>query len=111
MISYCGLICTECPAYIALKTNDDELRQKTAVEWSKMYGGDIKPEAVNCAGCLADDGVLYHYCSVCKIRACSREKGWVNCAQCEDYGCDKITEFFGFVPDAKKILDGIREKL
>ena len=30
MIAYCGLNCTECPAYIATKANDDKLREEAA---------------------------------------------------------------------------------
>ena len=51
------------------------------------------------------------HCSECGIRACGVEKGVENCAHCDEYGCDKLTEFFGFVPDAKTTLDGIREVL
>jgi hypothetical protein len=94
-----------------LQTNDDELRFKTAAEWSKMFNAEILPEAVNCSGCLADDGVVFHHCTVCKIRACCRQKSVLNCAYCPDYGCDKITEIFSWVPEAKKALDEIRKTL
>jgi Protein of unknown function (DUF3795) len=111
IISNCGLICTECPAYIALKTDDEDLRIKTSVQWSKMYGADIKPEAINCSGCLADSGTLFHHCNVCKIRACCREKAVANCALCADYDCELISEFFGFAPEAKNILEEIRTRI
>ncbi|HQJ56387.1 MAG TPA: DUF3795 domain-containing protein [Caldisericia bacterium] len=35
MMAYCGFDCTKCPAYIAKKENDDELRIRTAKEWSQ----------------------------------------------------------------------------
>ena len=34
LLGYCGLSCTECPAYIAKRTDDQELRINTAKEWS-----------------------------------------------------------------------------
>jgi hypothetical protein len=34
-----------------------------------------------------------------------------NCAHCADYGCEKIEGFFGFVPEARATLDGIRAEL
>ena len=111
IISNCGLICTECPAYIAFKTDDNVLRRKTAEQWSKMYKADIKPENVNCVGCLQADGTLFHHCTVCEIRACCREKGLINCAHCDEYKCKKITEFFGWVPEAEKILDEVKAGL
>jgi len=47
----------------------------------------------------------------CDIRACGMERGVVNCAYCDDYGCEKIERFFGFVPDARATLDAIRQDL
>jgi len=44
MIAYCGLICNECPAYIAHKNDNEQLRIKTAKQWSKEFKADIKPE-------------------------------------------------------------------
>jgi hypothetical protein len=43
------------------------------------------------------------------------ERGVVNCAHCDDYarqgGCEKIERFFGFVPNARAVLDEIRRSL
>jgi Protein of unknown function (DUF3795) len=108
IIGYCGLICTECPAYLAKQNDDDDLRKNTAQEWSKRYGADIKPENINCAGCTTD-GVKFAHCNKCEIRVCGISRGVKNCGHCDDYACDKLIEFFGFVPDAKKVLDA--EKL
>ena len=44
MIGYCGLDCEKCDAYIATKNNDNELRAKTAEEWSKLNGVPIAPK-------------------------------------------------------------------
>jgi len=43
LLSYCGIDCDACPALIATRTNDSALRAKTAVEWSKSFGHDVKP--------------------------------------------------------------------
>ena len=104
IIGYCGLICTECPAYLATQADDDELRQKTSEEWAKMYGADIKPENINCTGCNTE-GIKFAHCAKCEMRACGIEKGVKNCGHCDDYACDKVEEFFGFVPAAKEVLD------
>ena len=47
----------------------------------------------------------------CGIRACGVEKGVETCTECTDCACDKLTEFFGFVPDAKTTLGSLRESL
>jgi hypothetical protein len=107
IIAYCGLCCNECPAYIAKKTNNDELRKKTAEEWSKMFNSEIKPEDVNCDSCLTKEGVIIQYCNVCEIRKCAQEKDVENCAFCEEYTCEKLEKWFKNVPNAKAVLDQI----
>jgi hypothetical protein len=107
IIAYCGLSCSECPAYIAKKTNDDELRKKTAVEWSKMFNSDIKPEDINCDSCLTIDGVVIQYCNVCDIRKCAQAKNVENCGFCDEYTCEKLERWFKNVPNAKAVLDRI----
>lgn len=111
MVAYCGLICTKCPAYIAKKENNDELRKKTAEEWSKQFNQKITPESINCDGCLAPDGVLIQYCNICEIRKCGLEKKVENCAFCDDYICEKLDKWFKNVPESKATLDEIRKNI
>jgi hypothetical protein len=110
MIAFCGIDCGECPARIATEKNDNELRKKTAVEWSKAFGHDFKPEEVNCTGCQAD-GVHIGYCdSMCEIRKCVRPKQVENCGVCAEYPCGKLEGFLKSVPAAKTRLDAARAK-
>lgn len=111
IISYCGLVCSDCPAFIATQKNDDAERKKVAEKWSKEFNRDIKPGDINCDGCLVDGDNVFNYCKVCEIRKCAKDKAVVNCAYCGDYGCEKLTKFFEMVPDAKKRLDEIRDNL
>jgi len=110
MIAYCGLLCHMCPALLATRSDDDEKRAEVAKLWSKEFKTKIKPEDVNCDGCLQDDGNLFNHCKVCEIRKCGKEKGVVNCAYCDDYSCEKLEKFFQMVPDSKRLLDDIRNK-
>ena len=48
-ISFCGINCLSCPAYVAKKTDNNDLRIKTAKKWSDI-GFEITPEQVNCDG-------------------------------------------------------------
>jgi len=93
MLAYCGLVCTDCNAYIAKQNDDDELRRKTAEEWSKP-GDPISPEEINCDGCKTETGELYKWCPNCEVRACAIEKGVETCAHCDDFGCDILENFF-----------------
>jgi hypothetical protein len=108
MISMCGLVCTTCPAFEATRDNDDAKRKATAAEWSKAFGKTIKPEDVNCVGCLAT-GVHISYCEVCEIRKCGNGKGVKNCGYCADYACEKLTKFFEMAPQAKENLEEVRK--
>jgi len=92
-----GLDCSSCAAFIATKNNDDELRKKTAKECTERYKESnrnrppIKPEEINCHGCLSD-GPVYFYCQRCEIRKCGFDKRIKNCKECKDYRCEKLVE-------------------
>jgi len=111
MIAYCGLICSECPAFIATQKNDYEEKVKVAKTWSEMYKSEIKPEDINCDGCLAATERHVVYCSICETRKCASEKNLKNCAYCDDYPCSKLNEFFNMAPEAKNNLEEIRKSL
>ncbi len=111
MIAYCGIACSECPAYIATQKNDDKLREETAKKWTEEFHSDIAPAEINCDGCPTDSTKLIKYCGQCGIRNCAREKGVKNCAYCADYPCAKLTAFLKNVPEAKALLDEIRKNI
>jgi len=110
MIASCGIVCSECGAFIATKTGDEKLREKTAKEWSNMFNADIKTEDVYCDGCLQNEGYLFSHCHECEIRKCCQKKQIENCAYCRDYPCESLSDFFKYLPPtAKNILDDIRK--
>jgi len=108
VLGMCGLDCAACPAYIAYKTDDQALRVKTAAEWSKQYNVAMKPEGINCVGCLKTKGPQIGHCSECEIRKCGLAKKVKNCALCADYPCDRISKFIAQVPPAEANLDEAR---
>ncbi len=110
MIGICGIVCTECPAYLATQNDDDAERKRVAEMWSKEYNANLKPEDINCDGCISD-GKHFGHCSVCEMRKCGLEKKVKNCAHCDLYACEKLTKFFEWVPDAKTRLDKINQNL
>jgi hypothetical protein len=95
LMAPCGLDCSKCGAYIARKNNDDALRKSTAEEWSKIHNVEIKPEEVNCDGCLTDSECKIGHCNVCEIRNCSFEKALTDCNQCSEYKCAIHVKYFG----------------
>ena len=111
MIGCCGIVCSECPGFLATQKDDDEERRKVAELWSKQYNSDIKPEDINCDGCFLESGRLINHGKVCEIRKCGQDKNLKNCADCDDYPCEKLNQFFEMAPDAKTNLEGIRNNL
>ncbi len=75
MIAFCGIVCTECPAFLATQKDDDNERRKVAEMWSKKKKRQIKPEDIDCDGCLSESGRLFAYCRVCEKRKCGLERG------------------------------------
>ena len=107
-LAMCGLDCAACPAFTAYRTNDQALRVKTAAEWSKQFGVEMKPADINCVGCLKTKGVQISHCAQCEIRKCGLARKVKNCALCADYPCDKISKFIANVPPAKANLEELR---
>jgi hypothetical protein len=108
IIAYCGLVCSECEAYVATQANDQGALEEVAAQWRAQYNAPgITVEDVICDGCL-DNGKKCHHCAECEIRACGVERGVVNCARCDDYACEQLEGFFAMVPDARDTLNGLR---
>lgn len=111
MIAYCGLICTDCPAYLATQADDREALERVAAQWREQFNEPrITADAVICDGCL-DEGRKAGYCSTCEIRACAAGHGVINCGHCDDYACEKLEGFFAHAPEAHTLLDQLRASL
>lgn len=97
LLSFCGLDCSQCAAYIATINDDDDLRQKTAKDWTKRYHKNhpqrpaLQPEDINCRGCLSA-GPIYLYCRKCQIRKCALKRKIKNCKECGNYKCEQLVE-------------------
>lgn len=117
-LAYCGIDCEKWPVRVAASRDDDDLRQKTAREWSNLYGEilesfgihGLKLEDMKCNGCRSNHGIFIG-CRSCSIRKCSQDKGFITCASCNEYGsCDMLRGFYSFEihRSAKENLDGMR---
>jgi len=111
MVAFCGLVCTECPAYIATQNHDREALKQVAAQWSEQFGVSLTPDYCLCDGCLSPGGWLSGHCYECEIRACGLGRGVVNCAYCPAYGCEKLQGVFNFAPEAKARLEEVRASL
>ncbi len=113
-IAYCGLISSDCDAYLAPQANDLEALERLAQQWQQeFFLEDAGAESTMCDGCLTETGRQTGYCSACEIRACCLEHGAANCAHCGDYACDKLEAFFAAseATVARSVLEKIRASL
>ncbi len=111
IVAYCGLVCSECEAYLLTQANDTAGLEALLARWRVEYNApDMKFEDVICDGCVIE-GRHGGYCGQCPIRACGVERGVVNCAHCADYGCEKLSGFFNMAPPARETLEAIRAAL
>ena len=108
MIAYCGLVCSDCPTFLATRNDDDVARKKTAAFYAEKFGFRLKPEDINCDGCKSENGKLIGYCQSCEIRRCCREKGLENCTLCSELPCENLIKFHQFSPDAKASFDALK---
>ena len=115
LIAYCGLLCNECPAYVATQADDRAELERVAAMWREEYDApNITVESIICDGCNVEGRKCSH-CDECDIRACALALNVANCAHCDDYdrpgGCEKLEGLLGFVPAARALLDSIRAEL
>jgi predicted RNA-binding Zn-ribbon protein involved in translation (DUF1610 family) len=80
--TYCGLYCGACPVLVAnQKGTVDELAREF----------EANPAELVCAGCKSD--TLAPFCADCRFIPCAREKGVEFCVGCDEYPCERLTEF------------------
>jgi len=107
LLSYCGIDCFVCPAYIATQANNIEKLTALAGEW---FDGATDHTIVLCDGCKSN-GHIMQWCAECPTRACTIERELENCAYCDDYGCEKLLKVFEMSADAKTNLERIQATL
>jgi hypothetical protein len=104
LIAYCGLNCAGCGAYLALKNNDQALREKTANEWQIAHNFEFTAEMINCVGCQ-NEGIKTAQRPDCPFVSCCRAKGVDNCGKCSNFKtCEEIQGFIKAVPHVAENL-------
>ena len=90
MIAVCGLDCIRCDMFQA--TNDPKVAQQI-VEWfKKERNEEVKIEDVHCLGCKGDRAK--NWSADCWIlKCCMDTKGLEFCYQCQDFPCEKLTDW------------------
>jgi hypothetical protein len=69
MMSACGVLCSDCPAYSGAAKGLVH-QQRTVAAWQRIYGLSETAENISCGGCLGPDNQLFHTSRTCKARRC-----------------------------------------
>ena len=92
MVSCCGIMCAECPMYIATEKDDETMKKDLALEYS--FGGvKFYPKDICCHGCLTVSADHNKFGKNCEIRKCCKVHGIRLCAECKEFPCEKTEEF------------------
>jgi hypothetical protein len=110
LIAYCGIVCSDCDAYVATKAGDEKKAMEMVKKASEMLGKEMTLDDLWCDGCPAE-GRKCAYCHECAIRKCARAKGFASCAHCQDYRCEILSAFLANAGKAGETLDDIRRNL
>ena len=116
MISYCGIDCRKCPAYTFPRLGA-KLHMQRFFQWLLKSRSKPKPEGdIICDGCTMIDARCVKHCLTCEVRCCAMERGFVNCAHCPDFPCErlkgiwKVTVFKDAEPRLRKLNEELRAK-
>jgi len=89
MMSACGVLCSECPAYHA-EAKGMAHRRRTVEAWRRIYGLSEIVEHITCGGCRGTDEELFHSSHHCAARRCCRAKALGTCAECPKLACSDL---------------------
>ena len=103
ILTRCGFRCDLCLAYKPNVAADPANPQKLSDGWFKYFGFRLPPSEIICDGCLAESPDLID--EGCPVRPCVIERGLDNCAQCEQYGCEKLQQRLVDYEDVKRRAD------
>jgi hypothetical protein len=99
MMSACGVMCAECPAYLAAAKGVAH-QGRTVEAWHRIYGLTEPVETLSCGGCLGPEDELFHTSRRCQARRCCRRKGFKSCAECSQESCQDLER-------AQAVWDGV----
>ena len=112
IVGVCGIICSDCRAFIATQRNDTELKKQVAESWSTEEE-KVTPEDTYCQGCSATGESLMKFAKMCAVRNCGYGRDVENCAHCGEFPCVTLTGLWKSMGCTKEraTLEEIRKEL
>ena len=90
ILARCGYRCDLCLAYRPNVVANPSNQQVLSDAWFKYFGFRLRPADILCDGCMTENPRLID--QRCPVRPCVIHRKLDNCAQCEQYVCEKLTE-------------------
>ena len=90
ILSLCGFRCDLCLAYKPNIEAHPENRQVLSDGWYTYFSFRLSPEEIYCEGCSAETPTTLD--RDCPVRPCVIGHELANCAACDDYICETLTE-------------------
>lgn len=85
-IAYCGLYCPICSFETTFETKDTTHLLRMPDRYNHLKEQSI--EECKCGGCKQQTD----YCH-CDMKPCAEEKGYISCADCDDFPCETLKHF------------------
>jgi hypothetical protein len=104
MMSACGVLCSECPAYHG-SNKGMEHQQRVVEAWHRIYALEEAPGNIACSGCLGPDEELFYTSHNCKARRCCQTKGFASCAECPVESCDDLEKAQSVWDDVPRLVN------
>jgi hypothetical protein len=90
ILTRCGYRCDLCLAYAPNIDRNPSNQQKLSDGWFTYFGFRLPAAEIRCDGCMAEDPKLLDV--DCPVRPCVIERGFDNCAQCDQYVCERLEQ-------------------
>jgi len=103
LVGACGIFCKNCSFYIATIEDNIDLKKQIAKKIFPDKDPELIYDKIVCYGCHGP--IDTHWSPSCKILDCSREKGYMTCAECASFPCDYSKKFYGSYDHAKYELE------
>ncbi len=91
MMSACGVMCSECPAYLGAEKGP-AYQGRIAEAWHRIYGRGETANQIACGGCLGSDEAIFYNSPNCRARRCCLSKDFKSCAECPEESCALLEE-------------------
>ena len=113
IVAPCGIVCTDCLAYLATQSDDMEKLQEIAEKWSTETQTYEANDLV-CDGCFSDR--LHAFCVDCEARRCAIQKELSVCSICSMYPCEKLNDLwssftYSSVEECKANLEDEKQRI